>query len=55
MCKFLEFLIEELSICLFQCQKTAFVCEFQHIPRCKMLFFLRFHMSRGYEILLTCT
>jgi hypothetical protein len=39
---------------LFYCQKSAFVCEFQHTPMCKMTFFSRFHMSRGYEILLTC-
>ena len=33
------FSIKKISICLFQCQKTAFVCEFQHTPLCKMTFF----------------
>jgi hypothetical protein len=40
---------------LFLLSKTAFVCEFQHTPLCKMMFFSRFHTSHGYEILLTCT
>jgi hypothetical protein len=33
------FSIQEFFICLFKCQKTAFVCEFQHTPLCKMTFF----------------
>jgi hypothetical protein len=49
------FSIQEFFICYFYCQKTAFVCEFQHAPLCKMKFFPKFHKSRGYEILLTCT
>jgi hypothetical protein len=49
------FSIQEFFICYFYCQKTAFVCEFQHTPLCKMTFFSRFHTSCGYEILLTCT
>jgi hypothetical protein len=48
------FSIQEFFIYYFYCQKTAFVCEFQHTPLCKMTFFSRFHKSRGYEILLTC-
>jgi hypothetical protein len=35
--------------------KTAFVCEFQHTPLRKMIFFSMFHTSCGYEILRTCT
>jgi hypothetical protein len=35
------FSIQELSICHFHCQKIAFICEFQHIPLCKMTFFLK--------------
>jgi hypothetical protein len=55
MCTPFGFSVQEFSICFFQCQKTAFVCEFQHTPLCKMMFFSRFHMSRGYEILFICT
>jgi hypothetical protein len=40
---------------LFYCQKTPFVCEFQHIPLRKMIFFSMFHTYCGYEILETCT
>jgi hypothetical protein len=36
-------------------QKIAFVCEFQHTPMQKMIFFSIFHTSCGYEILGTCT
>jgi hypothetical protein len=32
------------SVC---CQKMAFVCEFQHTPRRKMIFFSMFHTSCG--------
>jgi hypothetical protein len=39
----------------FYCQKIAFVCEFQHIPLRKMIFFSMFHISCRYEILGTCT
>jgi hypothetical protein len=49
------FSIQEFFICLFYCQKTAFVCEFQHTPLRKMIFFSMFHNSCGYEILGTCT
>jgi hypothetical protein len=44
-----------ILICLFYCQKTDFVCEFQHIPLLKMIFFSMFHTSYEYEILWTCT
>jgi hypothetical protein len=49
------FSIQEFFICLLYCQKTAFVCEFQHTPVRKMIFFSMFHTSCGYEILGTCT
>jgi hypothetical protein len=49
------FSIQEVFICCFYCQKTDFVCEFQHTPLWKLMIFSRFHKSRGYEILLTCT
>jgi hypothetical protein len=45
------FSIQEFYICLFYCQKTAFVCEFQHTPLWKMIFSSMFHTSCGYEIL----
>jgi hypothetical protein len=32
------FSIQEFFICYFYCQKTAFVCEFQHTPLRKMIF-----------------
>jgi hypothetical protein len=48
------FSIQEFFICLFYCQKTAFVCEFQHTPLRKLIFFSMFHTSCGYEILGTC-
>jgi hypothetical protein len=51
----LGFSIHEFFICLFYCQKTAFVCEFQHTPLRKTIFFSMFHNSSGYEILGTCT
>jgi hypothetical protein len=44
-----------IFICLFYCQKTAFVCEFQHTPLRKMIFFSMFHTSCVYEILEACT
>jgi hypothetical protein len=49
------FSMQEFFICLFYCQKTAFVCEFQHTPLQKMIFFSLFHTSYGYEILRTYT
>jgi hypothetical protein len=49
------FSIQEFYICLFFCQKTAFVCEFQHTPLRKMIFSLMFRTSSGYEILRICT
>jgi hypothetical protein len=45
------FSIQEFSICYYYCQKMAFVCEFQHTPLRKMIFFSMFHTSCGYEIL----
>jgi hypothetical protein len=33
------FSIQEFFICYFYCQKTAFVCEFQHTPLWKIIFF----------------
>jgi hypothetical protein len=30
-------------MCLFCCQKTAFVCEFQHTPLQRMMFLLMFY------------
>jgi hypothetical protein len=42
-----EFSIQEFSICYFDCQKTAFVCEFQHTPLPKMIFFSMFHPLVG--------
>jgi hypothetical protein len=44
-----------ILICLFYCQKMAIVCEFQHTPLRKMIFFSMFHTSCGYEILGACT
>jgi hypothetical protein len=49
------FSIQEFYICRFYCQKTAFVCEFQHTPLRKMIFSSMFHTSSGYEILRICT
>jgi hypothetical protein len=34
------FSIQEIFICYFYCQKTAFVCEFQHTPLAENDFFL---------------
>jgi hypothetical protein len=48
------FSIQEFFICYFCCQKMAFVCEFQHTPLRKMIFFSMFHTSCGYEILRAC-
>jgi hypothetical protein len=33
------FLVQEFFICYFYYKKMAFVCEFQHIPLYKMIFF----------------
>jgi hypothetical protein len=49
------FLIQEIFICYFYCQKTAFVCEFQHTPLRKLFFLATFHNFGEYEILHTCT
>jgi hypothetical protein len=49
------FLIQEFFICYFYCQKTAFVCEFQHTPLWKIIVLATFHDFGGYEILHTCT
>jgi hypothetical protein len=55
MCLSFGFSLQEFLLCLLYCLKMAFICEFQHTPLCKMTFFLRFHKSRGYEILWTYT
>jgi hypothetical protein len=44
-----------ISCMFFYCQKMAFVCEFQHTPLWKMIFFSMFYTSCGYEILGKCT
>jgi hypothetical protein len=49
------FSIQGFYICLFYCQKMAFVCEFQHTPLRKMIFSSMFRTSSGYEILKICT
>jgi hypothetical protein len=49
------FSIQEFFICLFYCQKTALVLEFQHTPLWKMILSSMFHTSCGFEILGTCT
>jgi hypothetical protein len=38
MCSPFGFSIQQFFVCLFYCQKTAFVCEFQHIPLWKINF-----------------
>jgi hypothetical protein len=50
-----EFSIQEFFICLFYCQKTAFVCEFQHTSLQKINFLTTLHNFGEYEILQTCT
>jgi hypothetical protein len=49
------FSTQELLICYFYCQKTAFVCEFQHTPLRKIIFLATLHNFGEYEILHTCT
>jgi hypothetical protein len=49
----LDFQYNNFYMSLFDQQKIAFVCEFQHIPLQKMIFL--FHTSCGYEIVGTCT
>jgi hypothetical protein len=44
-----------IFIWYFYCQKMAFVCEFQHTPLWKLMFYSRFHTSCGHEILWTYT
>jgi hypothetical protein len=51
MCLPFGFLFQEFLSYLFYYLNMAFVCEFQHTPLCKMMFFSRFHISCGYEIL----
>jgi hypothetical protein len=51
----LDFQSKNFSYAIFIVKKTAFVCEFQHTPLRKMIFFSMFHTSCGYEILRTCT
>jgi hypothetical protein len=46
-----RFLIQEFFICYFYCQKTAFVCEFQHTPLWKIIFFSRFHTVNFFWLL----
>jgi hypothetical protein len=41
------FSIQECFKCYFYCQKTAFVCEFQHTPLWKLMIFSRFHTLCG--------
>jgi hypothetical protein len=49
------FSIQEFLICYFYCPKTAFVCEFQHIPLLKTIFLATLHNFGEYDILHTCT
>jgi hypothetical protein len=49
------FSIQEFFICYFYCQKTAFICEFQHTPLPKIIFLATFYKFGEYEILHTCT
>jgi hypothetical protein len=42
------FSIQEIFICYFYCQKTAFVSEFQHTLLWKLMIFSRFHTSCGH-------
>jgi hypothetical protein len=42
------FSILEFFICYFYCQKTAFVCEFQHTSLWKLMIFSRFHTFCGH-------
>jgi hypothetical protein len=44
------FSIQEFFICYFYCQKTAFVCEFQHTPLQKIIFLATFHNFGEYEV-----
>jgi hypothetical protein len=44
-----------ISSMFFLGQKPAFVCEFQHTPLRKKVFFTMFHTSNEYEILWTPT
>jgi hypothetical protein len=50
MCPLFGFSIQEFFICIFCCQKPAFVCEFQHTPLWKLMIFSRFHTSWGMKI-----
>jgi hypothetical protein len=50
-----DFQSKNFSYAIFLGQKMAFVCEFQHTPLRKMIFFSMFHTSCGYENLRTCT
>jgi hypothetical protein len=54
MCLVFGFSFQRFLLYLFYCLKMAFVCEFQYIPLCKMIFFSRFHMYCEYEIWWTC-
>jgi hypothetical protein len=49
------FSIQEFLIYYFYCQKTAFVCEFQHTPLRKIIFLATLLNFGEYEILHTCT
>jgi hypothetical protein len=52
---YLNFSIQEIFIFYLYCQKTAFVCEFQHTPLWKLMIFSRFHSLCGDGILWICT
>jgi hypothetical protein len=49
------FSIQELFICYFYCQKTAFVFEYQHTSLQEIIFLATFHNFGEYEILHTYT
>jgi hypothetical protein len=43
MCSPFGFSIKQNLVCLFYCQKITFVCEFEHTPLRKMIFFSMSH------------
>jgi hypothetical protein len=51
----LGFSIQEFFICYFYCEKTAFVCEFQHTPWWKIIFLPTLYNFGEHEILHTYT
>jgi hypothetical protein len=46
----IQILIQDFIICYFYCQKTAFVCEFQHTSLWKLMIFSRFHTLCGHVL-----